>query len=801
MILLKINSIEINAFRGIPRKLDLDLKGKSLLLLGENGTGKSSIIDAVEFFFTGKISHLQQRGPLALKDHGPNAKNPENARVTLFTYPDNHTSSRTFNSYPNIPESLQEEFNLAAKGNFILRRSQILDLINATSSERYKFISHIIGADELEKIDTVMYQAQKSLIEEVSKNESNIQKITEEINAILEIQDFNDVLPTINQLIEKEGLILLLDSIKELDECVNKVNEMTKTSDSELISALNTIFGIIKKIPLDLDEINQELSEAENYKKMILESHDLSELSLIKILKNSLEIIDKDSDKCPLCENKVDSDNLIKSINQRLDSLESLKENKDKLKLSLNIAKDNFHSFNKDLIDLSLQINYFEELEEFKDNINTHIKSLNDFEKLTNFDSFLQDEFSIDDFNRLGTQLKELLPDIEKCSEELKGSIKPSKKDERLKVLHDILFDIDEKMKKLDEYEQSLRIAQKNQHISEIIYKEFSDIKKRKIQEVYDNVQESVEYYYDILHPKEAYRDIKIGIDPKKKGSTDLRMTIFGKEDKDPRSLSSEGHLDSLGLCIFLALFKKAYKDFPLLVLDDVVTTMDARHRENVCQLLFQEFSDKQFIITTHDGIWFEQLRAAQRVHDLGNHFKNCTIVRWDEDNGPDMRPYKVRWEKIEESIENGDKYCAGNEGRRYLEWLLKDICNRTMAKIPSSYSGKYMVGDLIEPAQSRLLELLIDEEYKESIENSFDKLDKTRMMGNLLSHDNAMEGTVSIDEVERFCRSIHEIHELMLCPNCKAPLGYYRDLRIMRCSNEKCVDPLELKTKKPKKS
>lgn len=800
MILLKINSIEINAFRGIPRELDLDLKGKSLLLLGENGTGKSSVIDAVEFFFTGQISHLQQRGPLALKDHGPNAKNPENASVTLVTYPDNHTSSRTFKSNPTIPESLQEDFNLAAKGNFILRRSQILNLITATSSERYKFISHIIGADKLEKIDTAMYQAQKSLIEEVSKKENYIQKITEEINAILEIQDVTDVLPTINQLIENEGLIPL-DSIKELDECVNKVNEMTKTSDSELINALNNIFEIIKKILLDMEEINQELSDAENYKKLIMESHDLSELSLIKILKNSLEIIDKDSDKCPLCENKVDSDNLIESINKRLHSLESLKENKDKLKLSLKNAKDNFHSLNKDLIDLSLQMDYFEELKEFNDNINIKIKSFYDFEKLTIFDSFLQDEISIDDFNRLATQLKELLPDIGRCSEELKGSIKPSQKDERLKVLHDLLLDIDEKMKKLDEYEQTLKIAKNHQHISEIIYREFSDIKKRKIQEVYDTVQESVEYYYDILHPKESYRDIKIGIDPNKKGSTNLRMTIFGKEDKDPRSLSSEGHLDSLGICIFLALFKKAYNEFPLLVLDDVVTTMDARHRENVCQLLFQEFGDKQFIITTHDGIWFEQLRAAQRVHDLGNHFKNCTIARWDEDNGPDMRPYKVRWEKIEESIENGDKYCAGNEGRRYLEWLLKDICNRTMAKIPSSYSGKYMVGDLIEPAQSRLLELIIDEEYKESIENSFDKLDKTRMMGNLLSHDNAMEGTVSIDEVERFCRSIHEIHELMLCPNCKAPLGYYRDLRIMRCSNEKCVDPLELKTKNRKKS
>ena len=69
-------------------------------------------------------------------------------------------------------------------------------------------------------------------------------------------------------------------------------------------------------------------------------------------------------------------------------------------------------------------------------------------------------------------------------------------------------------------------------------------------------------------------------------------------------------------------------------------------------------------------------------------------------------------------------------------------------------------------------------------------------MMGNLLSHDNLMAGTVSIDEVERFCLSIHEIHELMLCSECKAPLGYYRDLKIMRCSNKNCSKPMEIKTR-----
>ena len=430
------------------------------------------------------------------------------------------------------------------------------------------------------------------------------------------------------------------------------------------------------------------------------------------------------------------------------------------------------------------------------DDIDNVLESFVNFQRIVVISSFLQDEFRIDDFKRLENQIQKLLNTINEATEELKTSIKPSKRDERLNVLKDRLYGINEKLEILDEYGQKLKVAKKYQLISEIIYSEFSDIKKRKIQEVYNTIQEDVERYYAFLHPHESYGDIKIGVDPNKKGSTDLRMTIFGKEDKDPRSLSSEGHLDSLGLCIFLALFKKVFQDFPLLVLDDVVTTMDSRHRENVCQLLFEEFRDKQFIITTHDNIWFEQLRAAQRVYNLGNQFNNSIIIKWNEDSGPEIEPYKARWDKIEASIENGDKYCAGNEGRRYLEWLLKDICNRTMANIPAKYSGKYEVGDLIQPAKSRLLKLVKEEEYKENIENAFKKLDRTIMMGNLLSHDNLMAGTVSIDEVERFCLSIHEIHELMLCSECKAPLGYYRDLKIMRCSNKNCSKPMEIKTR-----
>ena len=55
----KISSIDIKAFRGIPLKCQLDFTEKnsprSLILYGGNGSGKSSIVDALEFVLQGRI--------------------------------------------------------------------------------------------------------------------------------------------------------------------------------------------------------------------------------------------------------------------------------------------------------------------------------------------------------------------------------------------------------------------------------------------------------------------------------------------------------------------------------------------------------------------------------------------------------------------------------------------------------------------------------------------------------------------------------------------------------------------------
>ena len=79
--------IHIEEFRGI-RSLDLALNQENFAVCGPNGTGKSGIVDALEFALTGDISRLsgKGRGALSVKEHGPHVDSrstPERARVTV----------------------------------------------------------------------------------------------------------------------------------------------------------------------------------------------------------------------------------------------------------------------------------------------------------------------------------------------------------------------------------------------------------------------------------------------------------------------------------------------------------------------------------------------------------------------------------------------------------------------------------------------------------------------------------------------------------------------------------------------
>jgi chromosome segregation ATPase len=52
----KVQRLVMHAFRGIPGEMAVDFgKGDSMVVYGDNGTGKSTIADALEWYFTGAM--------------------------------------------------------------------------------------------------------------------------------------------------------------------------------------------------------------------------------------------------------------------------------------------------------------------------------------------------------------------------------------------------------------------------------------------------------------------------------------------------------------------------------------------------------------------------------------------------------------------------------------------------------------------------------------------------------------------------------------------------------------------------
>ena len=134
----KIRSIAVRACRGI-RDISLDLEGKSLILHGENGCGKSSFVDALELFFKGQINHLDEAKSTSTKRHAPHINYKEkDVKVIISNIDPDATLEWTFKGITSDPDHQISFHKAGENANFILRRKQILDFIIAKPAGRYE---------------------------------------------------------------------------------------------------------------------------------------------------------------------------------------------------------------------------------------------------------------------------------------------------------------------------------------------------------------------------------------------------------------------------------------------------------------------------------------------------------------------------------------------------------------------------------------------------------------------------------------------------------------------------------------
>jgi hypothetical protein len=297
----------------------------------------------------------------------------------------------------------------------------------------------------------------------------------------------------------------------------------------------------------------------------------------------------------------------------------------------------------------------------------------------------------------------------------------------------------------------------------------FSKARESAIQKVFEQIAATVLDFYHRLHDfggvNERSECTAIELKPTSRASAGgLRLAIqfLGLADsKDPRAFLSEGRLDSLGLCLFLATVRIFNPPGSLLVLDDVLTSIDKEHRRRVGELLFQEFADYQIILTTDDEHWHDLLNSSTRALGIQGKWSFVKVENWTIDFGPAVSEVDSSWEFIDAHLTEVDYRELGGPFRLILEDFLKRTAAKLEIKVKFKFDGKYTAGDFLTAG--------IHDIIRESLIKSAPadatgiRTEICRVFGqgdliNFLSHDNPGRLEVTFDQAKDFVHSLRDL-------------------------------------------
>lgn len=797
---MKIKSVEINGLRGIRGSIDLPLKNQnSTLIYGDNGSGKSSITDAFEWFYYDQVEHLAgeeigQRGIKGLRNLF--IPDSEMAYIDLQFSKDKVNSrkqltikrSKLVSEHTNGSEEFYEYIKASNAENLILRYRDLLKFILFTKSEKLKEISQIIGFSELSNIKSIFKSAANSL-----KKESRIKNFDGQINnkqaLILDqigrnIHTDEQFLDAINELIKP----LNLDIEAKDTSTVEKILESIKKPEDEgairiqlsyerVIESLGGIENLVNEIESNYTKFY------ENYQKIVEDIDKFKKINLEKLLSEGLAVLQgniMEEDKCPLCLQYKSRDELIDDLRQRVEKLsvfkkeqanleEARKNTQDVLQAALSTITS---SLSEECLNRQDNVNLKEKIVQIKDKLS------GSFEKLRVFSLSDRKELkkAEDILSPKSLKIIEIITELKEKKEKILGD----KKDDLKFTIHSKIVLVKQSYSEINSLKDESEILKKQLQSLERIYNQFSIRQSNALSSFLKAISKDLNDFYLFMNDAEKVDEIELI--PLEEDDDLLGLTIqfkfHGKVVSPPNKYLSESHLNCLGISLFLASVKTFNKRNKFFILDDVISSFDKGHRLRFANLLMEKFADYQIFLFTHEKDWFEYL-----AHSLRGKNWHITKVTGDLVNGARLDvPLIDLKEKIELKFSKSETDDLGNFVRRYLERLLKEICLNTEVKMRFLYNDQNenrMCNELFSELRSKLKARKC--EIKDH--QVFNRLNASVFIGNVTSHDSPFSEDIA--DLKAFYDDVLDLEKLFVCDDCKKTVSqknYDNINKVIRC-------------------
>ena len=667
-----LQKLEINAVRGATKPFSLKFeKGKKITILyGENGTGKTTICDAFELLANGILSSLDGRG---LGKTGSfwhsSGKKPADLSVTLTTTKGTCKATYAKSKMLVEPDDARPQIE-------ILRKHQILQLIAAQPKNRYDAISPFIDVSKVEKSEAALRQ--------LLSNESRSREI-----AAAKIEENRVAVETFWKQAGSPTADALAWARTETAKD-SKQNDQERTQLEKLDSSIdrcNSLLQHLDTLVTNADEKKNALQLANQKVQEEQQKAAAAENELIPILEAATAYFHTHptNERCPLCGSTEFAADLPVKITAKLGAVKSLaKAMREHATLqgtweaAVALIPPQQQRFCEEVLKLSALATA---------TLPAGLVLPPDLPSVTT------DLTDLDTATKVSRAFCSRLRDF---SSTLKTDLK--RRQERKGVL-------DAMKSALEIYDRNFAAQKDIDRLLPVMQRalqEIEDERRSFVDTILRSIATTVGTYYEQIHPGEGLSRISLLLDPDKRASLEILSEFSGKKDVPPGAYFSDSHLDSLGLCIFLALTQLRDKANTILILDDVVASADEPHVERIIELLYTIAANyRHCILTTHYRPWREKYRWGW-LRD-----GQCAFVElrnWDYSEGikqanalPPIEELRTLLSKTPPSPQLA---CAS--AGVILEAILDFLTLRYECRVPRK-NGGLALGDLLPSVKGKL--------------------------------------------------------------------------------------------------
>ena len=753
----RIERLVVENYRGSSTRLQLDFDTDKpiTLLFGENGTGKTTIVDALDAIGNCSKGSLEDKSSTQARDHLPTiGKKPADIRIEVTSGASTWTASLAGNNLTTNPAPRPKIR--------VLRRSHLQRLIEAQPAQRYAELQHFIDVGKVESSENALKDAAtgaKSDLDAAVKRrveaDAQLQKVWE-----AEGKPGSNAVDWAKAVAEQDTA--------KLEQDVQSLRLLYTT-----VTKADTALAELQEAQAVADQGNNEVQQVEQEIAKLPGIDAQNAISLAGILQKVGQHLQAGThtDECPVCRQAIPLDELKADVQKRLAELKQY----DELRIKRDTAVQNFLVAHQ-LVDGKMGALF------------TAARALLNFTHNCVIEIVVAAGIKQADSPELAKQNGAIQVDALQESEQLIDIFSALKQD---------IIDAGQAISKQTGLVSSIRVqyeqVQENAtatveltKLQSALNEAYNTVRLTRIeftQKILDQIASECNRLYAAIHTNEPIAISRLALDVGKRASLSQAATFQGHNDVPPQAYFSESHLDTLGFCFWLALVKReSPKSDVVIVLDDVFTSVDAQHINRIAQLITDESKHfAQVIITTHQRLWRDIYRYQ---YGAGKLAQMIELQGWSLAKGISNFKTRLAVDELIASIVAApfERQTAASRAGILLEAILDYLALQYRCRVARTHDGSYTLGELLDGTESLFKKLEVHRpdidaagkpynppKYVSSKASAITSQirDMTFLRNQVGAHFNVAGAAVADADVQHFADLTVKLAEALSCPTC----------------------------------